>query len=245
MSIKEGRKELGMQENVFKRRKVRDFLENIFCNIGTIILGAILFALIFVVIFMIKGKLHESRIVYASVVEARPSITKGNDKIDIEKEFYKVMASKEVEEAIKEEVAIDLPYEEFLEYVTISSKGKSLFISFEDEDEEYANLVVTKIFNKTAYEFMKEFPVDSFEIVKPATYTVDASNRDWTRRSIGWFILVGAALGGGLTFVTLCAFYLLDNTIKDEQDVREYLDIPVLSVIPVDKHTEDKKGGAL
>lgn len=234
-----------MQENVFKRRKVRDFFENIFRNIGTIILGAILFALIFVVIFMIKGKLHESRIVYASVIEARPSIAKESDKVDIEKEFGKVMASKEVEKAIKEEIAIDLSYEEFLEYVTISSKGNSLYISFEDEDEEYANLVVTKIFNKTAYAFMKEFSVDNFEIVKPATYTVDASNRNWTRKSMGWFVLVGAVVGGGLTFITLCAFYFLDNTIKDEQDIREYLDIPVLSVIPVDKRAENKKGGAL
>lgn len=234
-----------MQEKAFKTRKIRDFLENIFRNIGTIILGAILFALIFVVVYVIKDKMHESRIVYASVIEVRPSVGKNDKKVDMEKEFFKVMSSSKVEEAMKEEVAIDLSYEEFMESVMVYFKGNSLFISFEDQDEEYANLVVTKLFNKTAYEFMKEYSVESFEIIKPATYTVDASKKDWTNKSVGWFILVGAALGTGITLAFLCAFYFLDNTIKDEQDVREYLDLPVLTVIPVDKHTDDKRGGAL
>lgn len=235
-----------MQEKSFKRRKVHDFIENILRNMGTVLLGAIMFMLIFIAVFMIKNKLHEARVVYASVIEVKPTIAKSNKvKEDMDVAFKKLMESEKVEKTLKEELAIDIPYDEFMEYVTVRTNDNRLIISFEDEDENYGKVVVTKLFNITAYEFMNKYPIESFEIVKPATYKVDATNRDWTKHSIGWFIMVGALLGGGMTFVAVSLFYLLDNTIKDEQDVREYLDIPVLTVIPVDKHVDGKKGGAL
>ncbi len=230
---------------IYKRRRVHDFVSNIIRNFGTVILGSILFVLIFIAVYMIKDKLHESRIVYAAVLETRPAVLDANKSIDIEEEFKRIMSSEAVEKALKDEIAIDIPYEDFLEYVTVRISGANLLISFEDMDEEYAKVVVTKVFNATAYEFMKEYGIESFEIIKPATFKVDASQRDWTHKSIYWFMAIGAALGGGLTLLALCAFYMLDNTIKDEQDVREYLDLPVLSVIPADKSSDDRKGGAL
>ena len=234
-----------MKEQNIKKRKIRDLIENILRNFGTVILGAIMLMLVFVAGYMIKDKLHESRVVYASVIEVKPTISKANKvNVDLDKEFKKVMESEQVEKAIKEEIAIDMPYDEFVEYASVRIEGDRLVISFEDEDEKYANIVVTKLFNKTAYEFMNKYSVDSFEIVKPATYKVDASDRKWTHHSMGWFAIMGILIGGGLTFIALCAFYILDNTIKDERDVREFLDLPVLSVIPVDRPMEDKRGGS-
>ena len=245
LAINRSGMEITMADTTYKRRKVHDFIENIFRNIGTIFLGAIIFAIILTVIYLVKDQLHESEITYASVIEVRPKIVEGEKKGDIKKIFEDTMKSDAVRDALMSEIAIDLSYEEFIEYASVSSKSNILIISFEDKEEMYANLVLTKLFNTTAYEVMKEYPIESFEIVTPATYKINATNRNWTNKSVGWFIAVGMLLGGGLTFITLCLFHVLDNTIKDEQDVREYLGIPVLAVVPVDRQGEDKKGGAI
>lgn len=235
-----------MKEKPFKRRKVRDFFENILRSFGTIFLGAIMVMLIFIVIYIIKDRLHEARVVYSAVMEVKPTFSQSEKvKEDLDVAFKKMMESEKVEKALKKELAIDIPYDEFMEYVTVRTKNNRLVISFEEKDESYGKIVVAKLFNVTAYEFMKEYPIESFEIVSAATYKVDATNRDWTSHSFGWFMMMGAFIGGGLTLAIVCMFYLLDNTIRDEQDVREYLELPVLTVIPVDKQVESKNGGGL
>ena len=41
-------------------------------------------------------------------------------------------------------------------------------------------------------------------------------------------VIVGLMLGGGLAFL----LEYLDRTIRTEEDIQRYLDLPVLSVIP-------------
>lgn len=123
------------------------------------------------------------------------------------------------------------------EKITVNSQNDSqvLNITVEDEDPHKAALIA----NNVADVFQKEIPtimnVDNVSILTEAEVPEGlAPVSPKPLLNIAIAIVVGLMLGVGLAFL----LEYFDNTIKTEQDIEKYLELPVLGVIAT-FNTED------
>lgn len=116
------------------------------------------------------------------------------------------------------------------EKITVESQDNSQIISVvvEDPDPHEA----AKIANETADVFHDEIKqimnVDNVSILTPAEVTKDLSPvKPKPMLNIAIAIVIGLMAGTGIAFL----IEYFDNTVKTEQDIEKYLEIPVLGVI--------------
>lgn len=114
--------------------------------------------------------------------------------------------------------------------ITVNNQNNSqvLNISVEDTDPHRAALIA----NKVAEVFQREIPsimnVDNVNILSEAEVPEDLSPvSPKPLLNIAIAFVVGLMLGVGLAFL----IEYFDNTIKTEQDIEKYLELPVLGVI--------------
>jgi len=114
--------------------------------------------------------------------------------------------------------------------ITVNNQNNSqvLNISVEDTDPYRAALIA----NKVAEVFQREIPsimnVDNVNILSEADVPEDLSPvSPKPLLNIAIAFVVGLMLGVGLAFL----IEYFDNTIKTEQDIEKYLELPVLGVI--------------
>lgn len=114
--------------------------------------------------------------------------------------------------------------------ITVNNQNNSqvLNISVEDTDPHRAALIA----NKVAEVFQREIPsimnVDNVNILSEADVPEDLSPvSPKPLLNIAIAFVVGLMLGVGLAFL----IEYFDNTIKTEQDIEKYLELPVLGVI--------------
>lgn len=114
--------------------------------------------------------------------------------------------------------------------ITVNNQNNSqvLNISVEDTDPYRAALIA----NKVAEVFQREIPsimnVDNVNILSEAEVPEDLSPvSPKPLLNIAIAFVVGLMLGVGLAFL----IEYFDNTIKTEQDIEKYLELPVLGVI--------------
>lgn len=220
--------------------KILLLMENIVKNFPTILLGAFLFFMIFTAYFIIRDKLFVPGISYGAKLYAKPLDENGkpvNLSVD---DLYDAVSSKEVRDAITESIAVDVSYKEFIKDLTISLEDGAYVFTFFDKDSNFACSVVSKFFESASFQMLKKGKVDSFEVTSPANFVINAKGRRWTQYSIVSFMLMGAVSGFIFTVVMISIFFLIDTTLKDEDDVERYLGLYVLTTIPV--NTGRKKG---
>lgn len=114
--------------------------------------------------------------------------------------------------------------------ITVNNQNNSqvLNISVEDTDPHRAALIA----NKVAEVFQREIPsimnVDNVNILSEADVPEDLSPvSPKPLLNIAIAFVVGLMVGVGLAFL----IEYFDNTIKTEQDIEKYLELPVLGVI--------------
>ncbi|WP_033827553.1 YveK family protein [Bacillus andreraoultii] len=114
--------------------------------------------------------------------------------------------------------------------VTVQSQDNSqiLTVVVEDPDPKEAVAIANKVGNVFQKEVKKIMNVDNVNILTPAEVTDTISPvKPKPLLNIAIALVVGLMAGVGLAFL----LEYLDNTLKTEQDVEKYLDLPVLGVI--------------
>lgn len=220
--------------------KILLLMENIVKNFPTVILGAFLFLMIFTAYFLIRDRLFVPGISYGAKLYARPLDENGKQVNLSVDDLYDAVSSKEVRDDITASIAVDVSYKEFTRDLTISLEDGSYVFTYFDKDSNFACSVVSKFFESTSYQMLKAGKVDSFEVISPANFVINAKGRRWTQYSMVHYMLMGAASGFVFTVLMISIFFLIDTTLKDEDDVEKYLGLYVLTTIPV--NTGRKKG---
>lgn len=231
------------QNKQVKERKVAGFFENIFKNLGTIGLGALLFALIFIGYYLINDKAQERIVKYAASVSFSISYEdRDSDRVSLDA-AKEVMESKNVKELVYTDISTDESYNRFIDKATMSYDNGTFTISYFDNDETYARTVVKSLFSAVSVELMDNFKISNISYtdeLNPIVYKVQVKTGGFVNNlGIKGFTLLGICVGIIFSLVAVCAFYLLDNTVKNAMDVRRYYDLPVLAVIPTVKDKDE------
>jgi Capsular polysaccharide biosynthesis protein len=134
------------------------------------------------------------------------------------------------DEVIKELGIKDITAEKFANKLSVTSKKDTrlIVISATDNDPEFARTLadkVAEVFQKKAESIMK---VENIQIIDKATVAVSPVKPN-KKMNLAISFVLGFMLGIGV--VLLIDYF--DDTIKTPEDVKKYLDVPVIGTIPV------------
>ncbi len=131
----------------------------------------------------------------------------------------------------------DLTNEEIVESLDLSAEGETamLNVSATSIDPKLSRAICRAIADEAPPLLQEVMQIGSIKVMAPAKIG----------EKVGPSVLRNTIIGGLLGFVLSCAavivFYLMDNTVKDEKNLKKRMDVVVLGSVP--SFQKKKKGG--
>lgn len=149
--------------------------------------------------------------------------------------YGKIVKSRAVLEAVIDELNLDTSYENFLPMVSADPVDNTeiLRISVKDKSRMQSVVIADKIAEVFKDEALRILKVDNIEVVDRAAATENTVNRSLLVIMI-LALMAGVVVG---TLITLLVDYT-DNTLKTEEDIEKYLNLPVVGSVPDFKEIE-------
>ncbi len=148
-------------------------------------------------------------------------------------DYMVLVKSRPVVNKVIENLGLDMEYEDMLDYISISNPTNTriLEIQVEYPDAYLAKEIVDDFAKVSASQIAKIMDVAEPTIVEEGYMQPDPSSPN-TPRNIVIGGLIGVFLAAGVAIV----LYLLDDTIKDADDIEKYLGLTNLGLIPVESN---------
>lgn len=141
-----------------------------------------------------------------------------------------IIKSPAILDKVIEDLDLEISIDELSDQITISNENESKVMNIKIEDENPAQAV--DIANKIADVFQKEIPnlmsVDNINILSEAKLS-DKARPIKPNKLLNMSIASVLGLMMGIGLALLIEFF--DTTIKDEKDVEDLLDLPVIGII--------------
>ena len=143
--------------------------------------------------------------------------------------YGEIVKSRIVLEQTIDSLKLDMTYGQLLRKTTAQQVGGTeiLKIAVQDEDPAQAAIIANKISDVFVKEVMRILKVNNVETIDTAI-PIEKPVNVKTALNIAIAMILGLMLGLFIAFV----LEYMDNTIKTENDVQKYLDLPVLGLIP-------------
>lgn len=195
-----------------------------------------------VTIFLISPKYESNTILY--ILNTSTNATSMADLqigTELTEDFTVIATSKPVIdgaiEIIKEQEGITFTRKDILGMLDVTNENgtRILEIKATSTNPEYACIVANAVAEETATrmaEIMKSDPPTTVERAEVAQEPVSPSLMKNT--------ILGFLIGAMLVCGVLVVQYILNDTIKTEEQVAKYLDVPTLAVIPFVKERDRK-----
>lgn len=194
------------------------------------ILAAVVTALISFFVLTPVYQLSTQILVNRSTVGENYNTNEVQTNIQLINTYSGIITSPRVLDIVADELKREYTTAELKEKVTVQSEDNSqiLTVNVEDPNPKEAAKVANKVAEVFQREVVKIMNVDNVNILTPAEVTDSISPvKPKPILNIAIAIVVGLMAGAGIAFL----LEYLDNTIKTEQDIEQYLELPVLGVI--------------
>ena len=124
--------------------------------------------------------------------------------------------------------------------IKVSSEDNTriLNLTYTGADPEQAALIVNTVREVAAEEIYNLMEVKVLRTIYEASVPQAASNMNTKRTAV-----IAAAMGMALSVAVLVVIFLLDDTIRTEDDVQNYLGLSTLATIPVSDDLYAARGG--
>lgn len=168
-------------------------------------------------------------------------ITSSNTLINIQElqlsdeltvDYEQILLSRTVLKQVISQLGLDMTYQELAEMVSISNPQGShcLDITVTNPQPGVAVAITNCLVQIGVEQMYRVVGHEEPSIIDPAELdaVVDA------KPSVAKYTILGALLGAMLVGGTVVVTFLLDNTVKTEEDVLRSMDLPVLASIPAD-----------
>lgn len=157
------------------------------------------------------------------------------------KDYTVLINSRPVLEQVIENLSLDIDYKSLRESITIDNPvdTRILTLSVVQSDPEMAKAVVDELAKVSSAYIGDKMEVTPPKIVEEGEFPVYKTSPNM-RKNVMLGFLVGAVLIAGIVI----ALELIDDTVKNEDDIERYLEIPTLAVVPdvsADKKNRKKK----
>lgn len=157
------------------------------------------------------------------------------------KDYAELIESRYVLEEVIEELQLqainpDMDYEALLEKVTVTTPTDTriLAITVSDTDPVLAMEIANSIREAAAVHIKNVMDIEAVNVVDTANLPTEKASP-----SVFKWTVIGGFIGAFLVMAIVLVWYLLDDTIKNSDDVERYLGLSTLALIPLE--TREKK----
>ena len=151
-----------------------------------------------------------------------------------------IATTREVVEVPIKELGLDYTYEQMVKKISIGNPTNSRLISItvSDPSPRRAASISNSLADALRYRIAEIMNTDVPALVEKAVIPERPSSPSLKKN-----VAIGGLIAGVLICGVLIVIYLLDDTIKSEDDVEKYLGKNVLAVFPIDASIEEKSKG--
>lgn len=151
------------------------------------------------------------------------------------KDYAELIGSRYVLEEVIQRLSLEEEYEELFKKVKVETPTDTriVAITVEDTDPVLAMETANAIREAASAHIQNVMDIDAVNVVETANMPTEKSGPNcllWT--------LVGGAVGVLLVCAVILVQYLLDDTIKNTEDVEKHLGLSTLALIPVSEGEE-------
>ena len=143
-----------------------------------------------------------------------------------------IILSRRVLQKTIEKLDLDMDYKDLRKTISIETPNDSrmLVISTEQPDPELAKEVVDKLAEVSSDYIADKMEVTAPKIIEEGEIPTAPSSPNTLRN-----IAIGGLLGALAVCFLICMGVILNDSIQTEEDIEQYLGLPVLAVIPEKK----------
>lgn len=144
-------------------------------------------------------------------------------------DYSVLITSRPVLQDVVDNLDLDMDYKDLRENVTVANPDDTriLQLSVDSNDAEQAKQIADELAAVSS-----DYIGDQMEVVPPKIIEEGEIPTTRTSPSMIRAALLGLLLGVALSGGVICVMTILDDTIKSEDDIAEYLGISVLSSVP-------------
>lgn len=149
-------------------------------------------------------------------------------------DFATLAKSRPVVEQVIQKLSINLDYEEMTEKIHVGNPADTriLKITVSDPDPERAAKISNAMAEATADQVADIMSTDRPSIVENAVVPQKISSPDFGKN-----VAIGGIVGLLLAITLVLAFYMMDDTVKTEEDVRQHIHLHVLAAFPLERES--------
>lgn len=151
-------------------------------------------------------------------------------------DYKQLITSRYVVETIIEKFDLDEEYEDFVNRVKVSNEANTriIEITLTDTDPEMAKEMVDELREVAAKRIKEVMAIEAVNLVDEGNVPTQKA-----APSVSKYTLIGILIGGFLSVAIILVVYLLDDTIKNADDVEKYLHLSTLGLIPIFETEEE------
>ena len=161
--------------------------------------------------------------------------------LSLTKDYAELIKSRTVTEGVITQLGLDLTHEELLDKMTVDSATDTriLSISVKDEDPYEACEIANAIRDVAANHIKNVMDINAVNVVETANIPEEKASPSISKNGI-----IGGLLGVFVSVAVILISYMINDTIKTQEDVERYLGLSILGTIPLTetgKKTRKKK----
>ena len=183
-------------------------------------------------IFLITPKYESTTKIYVINRQNSESLTYSDlqSGTQLTKDYQELVTSRPVLEEVKAELGLDIENEKFKKSITVSVPTDTRIVSItaEDTDPYMARAIADSVRTSAAEHIANVMNTEAVNVVEEANLPTEISSPKIIRNTV-----IGTLLGAFFAVVVIVIIYILDDTIKNPDDVERYLGLSVLGSIPV------------
>ena len=208
-----------------------------------IISAGVFFALagLFVSKFVLHPTYESTTKIYILNKEENQNVTYSDVQISTQltQDYAELIKSRYVlEEAIQRLNLVDVTFEDLAKVVKVDtpSDTRIVAITAKDEDPLRAMEIANCIREVSSEHITNVMDIDAINVAETANVPVEKSGPSVTK----WAVF-SAVLGALVVSLFVILNYILDDTIKSNDDIERYLGLSTLALVPLSVEEQDKK----
>lgn len=156
------------------------------------------------------------------------------------RDYAELIKSRTVAQEVIDRLELKMSPETLIGQVAVTTKSDTriVTISVRNTDPVLAQKLANVIREVSAKQIVDVMGVEAVNIVDEANLPTAPSSPNVRKN-----VLMGVSWGCLIAIVLILLLHLLDDTIKNEEDVERYLGLTVLAAIPTVEQTTSRKGG--
>lgn len=149
--------------------------------------------------------------------------------------YSHIVKSGDVLKKVKENLKLNISVEELYENikVNVANNTQILEILVQNEDSYRAKTIANEVSEVFAEKVNELYKIDNVKIIDKATEGINPCNINHSK-DIAIFTIFGVLISFGIILI----IYITDTTVKEEEDIEEFVETPVVISLPFSKNKD-------